>query len=179
MLSYTTLSVFTAPNVTLNSADTNLEAIDSVVIIPPEVVRRREPLICTVSTPCITTTLPIPILQRRWYQRETNLEFPKGGHTKSGIFVVYFGGDWDSCLLRSSNRKKINDLAFLLHFHLRGRISNWNNPVHLRLLLRHCKFMFSTATQLFQRDGQSMYCVANKAFHDQRLHCKSMASTEL
>ena len=41
MLSYTTLSVFTAPNVTLNSADTNLEAIDSVVI-PPEVVRRRE-----------------------------------------------------------------------------------------------------------------------------------------
>ena len=42
MIYYTTLSVFTAPNVTLNSADTSLEAIDSVIIIPPEVVRRRE-----------------------------------------------------------------------------------------------------------------------------------------
>ena len=95
MLSYTTLSVFTAPNVTLNSADTNLEAIDSVIIIPPEVVRRRElasDLHCVDTLYYYYASYSYPT-ERRWYQRETNLEFPKGGHTKSGIFVVYLGGD--------------------------------------------------------------------------------------
>ena len=174
MLSYTTLSVFTAPNVTLNSADTSLETIDSVVIIPPEVVRRRElasDLRCDDTLYYYYASYSYPTAAMVSAGNESRV-------SKSGIlFVVYLGGD--SCLLRSSNRKRSMISPFCVHFHLRVTISNWNNPVHLRLLLRHCKFMFSTATQLFQRDGQSMYCVANKAFHDQRLHCKSMASTEL